>query len=150
MTQRQVITDERPDHFDSGSDSSLSQFFTYFAHATISIPQEMVEVIYGPLPYRQEDSKVTWPTEPGTVFDGWYWKEELDRARAAGYHVEIHRGLGWYNSEILTEQDTLGPDISRQLYYLMRERCALYDQMIEECSIPSPITDFLRSIDINI
>ena len=101
MSMETINPAERPTRFgnriDTADSSTLDSFYSYYARCVISIPLK-VQQKFGPLPYRQEDGRLSYPTEPGTVFEGWFWKEEVQRARDAGYLVDVDKGYGWYTS----------------------------------------------------
>ena len=98
---------ETPTGFGGGrhpvNDILLSTFYSYYGLAHITLPLNAKPVKFGPLAVRVR-GQLRWPTTRGTTFSGWYWKEELDRARAAGYEVTVVQGYGWYRSSHWLEQ----------------------------------------------
>jgi len=77
--------------------STLDPFHSYYAYCIAQIPLSTPQK-FGPLPSRQDDGRLSYPTETGTIIEGWYWKEEIQRARDAGYIVDVYKGYGWYTS----------------------------------------------------
>lgn len=75
----------------------LSKFFSYFVQATVSIPSTL-RIKFGPLAVRDKDGRLHYPTQPGHIFEGWWWREELERAISAGMEVTVHHGYGWRHS----------------------------------------------------
>lgn len=90
-SQETIDPAEHPKRFHgiSGTD----RFFSYFAHITFSIPPGR-RIKFGPLAIR-EDKLLHFVTEEGVEYEGWYWKEEIDRALVAGYQIEMDYGYGW-------------------------------------------------------
>lgn len=101
MSMETINPGEHPtrfgDHIDCTDKDVLEQFFSYFAHAIVSIPLDS-RVRFGSLPTHSRNDTVRYNTEPGTVLEGWWWKEELDQARSDGWLVEVYEGYGWYTS----------------------------------------------------
>lgn len=79
------------------SNNLLRNFFSYFARCSVYIPDESTTK-FGPLAYRDTSGKLSYPTQRGQRFNGWWWKEEIDRAERAGYIIEIYQGWGWTQS----------------------------------------------------
>ncbi|HVB23608.1 MAG TPA: hypothetical protein VNG51_16845 [Ktedonobacteraceae bacterium] len=74
----------------------LEEFPTYFALATIFIPENVPTPAFGPIWERDDFSHLlAWPTEAGRIISGWWWKEELDCARECNWSVIVHGGYGW-------------------------------------------------------
>lgn len=101
MSMETINPDEHPTRFgnriDTTDQSTLDPFFSYFAHCVVSIPLKS-HTKFGSLPVHTKGDTVRYPTDPGTILEGWWWKEELDQARADGWIVEVYEGYGWYTS----------------------------------------------------
>jgi DNA polymerase type B, organellar and viral len=103
VSQLTIDPGETPTGFGSRNNTSpvmaesLYRYFSFFARCKVTIPNNS-QCKFGPLAYRATNGKLTYPTLRGTSFDGWWWKEELIRARDAGYEVTIYQGWGWTRS----------------------------------------------------
>lgn len=93
---------EKPKRF-LGSDEGISCFSSW-CHCTVRLPHGVRPPRFGPIPKRREDNNLEFPTEPGVEMEGWWWREELDRARTAGYQVEVLDGYFWRKSSNWLEQ----------------------------------------------
>lgn len=70
-----------------------TRYATYYQKATLLLP-DYGQIALGPLPTQDWTYRTSYPTW-GPV-TGWYWKEELDDALAAGsVYLERSEGYGW-------------------------------------------------------
>lgn len=94
---------EKPKRF-LGALPNGFECFSYWANASVQLPIGVNIPRFGPLPRRRSDNNLEFPTTPNENIDGWWWREELDRARNAGYRVDIREGYFWRNSSNWLEQ----------------------------------------------
>lgn len=64
-----------------------------FHYATARASPSLDHAAIGPLPVRQADGSLTYPTTG--AWAGWYWSEEIEAARSVGYTVTPEYGWEW-------------------------------------------------------
>lgn len=75
------------------------RYFTWFGKCRIKINYELA---LGPFPVRTKGGRVVYPTLPG-VYESYIWKEQYEKAIAAGCEVECHGGYGWLECTLDTQ-----------------------------------------------
>ena len=85
------------------------KYFTWFGKCTLRINSELA---LGPVPKRQPDGHLTYPTLPGYYTDCYIWKEQWIQALEAGADIRCEGGVGWLGSTTDTEP------LCTELYYL--------------------------------